>query len=478
MAHVFTVGELTQALRDVVEGNFPLVWVKGEVSGLARPTSGHVYFSLKDAEAVLSVVWFRRTREAQAAGGVHPLTGEVCEAGPVLLRDGASVLVAGRLTVYPPRGGYQLVAELVEEQGAGALALAFEALKRELAGLGYFDESRKMAVPRDPRRVAVITSPRGAAVRDFLRLAAEAGAGAELRIHPVLVQGAQAPAQIAAALDAASAEGWAEAVCLVRGGGSLEDLWAFNTREVADAVFRATIPVVSGVGHEIDVTIADLVADRRAATPSHAAQGLWTPRRILAQRLDETEAALLAAGGEFLTRREGRFAELRRALLWLSPARALERLAERHASACGRLTRAGEALLARRGEALDGLAQRLERAMGPGVLGARAEAGAARLEALRRDLERAAQGHLERNEVRLERLQARLAAIDPEAPLARGYGLVRVRRSGVFLRGPDEVRPGDLLDIRVQRGEVAAVVAPGGESAPRDGNAARGRSKA
>lgn len=463
MAHVFTVRELTQALKDVVEGNFPFVWVKGEVFGVSRPASGHVYFSLKDAESVLSVVWFRRTREVQGAGGVNPLTGEVREAGTARLEDGSSVLVAGRLTVYPPRGSYQLVAELVEEQGAGALALAFEALKRELAGLGYFDESRKMTVPHGPRRVALVTSPGGAAVRDFLRLAAEAGSGAEIRIHPVLVQGAQAPGQIARALDDASAEGWAEVICLVRGGGSLEDLWAFNTREVADAIFRATIPVVSGVGHEIDVTVADLVADRRAATPSHAAQGLWTGREVLAQRLDEAVADLLAAGGTFLDERERSFAELRRGLLWLSPARGLVRLADRFDEAGRRLALAGTAYLARREAALEGLAARLARTLGPRAL----EARGARLDSLDAGLGRAMGAIFERRANALGSLGARLAAASPEAPLARGYGLVRVRGTGGFLRDPREVRPGDVLDIRVRHGEVSAVVIP--QDRPEDG---------
>ncbi|EPR37527.1 Exodeoxyribonuclease 7 large subunit [Desulfovibrio sp. X2] len=464
MAHVFTVRELTQALRDVVEGNFPLVWVRGEIANLARPGSGHTYFTLKDAESVLSVVWFRQTREAARPGGIHPLTGEVCEAGPANLADGLSVLVAGRLTVYPPRGAYQLVAELVEEQGVGRLAVAFEALKRELAGLGYFDEERKMRVPHDPRRVVLITAPGGAAVRDFLRIASEGGAGAEIRILPVLVQGEQAPAQIARALDRAADEGWAEVVCLLRGGGSLEDLWAFNTREVADAVHRCTLPVVSGVGHEVDVTIADLVADRRAATPTHAAQGLWTPRRVLAQRLDEAVQALTATGGTFLAERERRYAELRRALYWLSPARTLERLAERFAELEQRLPRAANGFLAARAGAQEALAARLLRAFGPQETERREE----RLSVLSQRLARGTATWLSGREAALDGLATRLRAASPEAPLARGYGLVRVRRTGRFLRAPDDVAPGEMLDIRVQHGEVAAVVAPADDSGDED----------
>lgn len=454
MSHVFSVRELTTALRDVVEGQFPFVWVAGEVANLARPASGHTYFTLKDAEATLSVVWFRQTREAAAGGGVHPLTGEVCEPGPARLADGASVLVAGRMTVYPPRGACQLVAELIQEQGAGELAAAFERLKRELAALGYFDESRKMRVPDNPSRVALVTSPGGAAVRDFLRMAGESGAGAQIRIHPVLVQGEAAPGQIAAALNAACAEGWAEVVCLLRGGGSLEDLWAFNTRQVAEAVFRATIPVVSGVGHEVDVTIADLVADRRAATPTHAAQGLWTPRRVLAQALDEAEAKLADAATAFVGRKTVSFEHLERGLTWFSPARALDRSADRLAHLQARLDQAGARFFSARSGWLRGLAGRLARAFGPRAL----ELRAARYDSLANRLGRAGTALITGHEAMFDRLQVRLAAASPEAPLARGYGLVRVRRTGRFLRGPDEVAQGDALEITVQRGRVAAVV--------------------
>ncbi len=454
MSHVFSVRELTTALRDVVEGQFPFVWVAGEVANLARPASGHTYFTLKDAEATLSVVWFRQTRAAAADGGVHPLTGEVCEAAPARLADGASVLVAGRMTVYPPRGACQLVAELIQEQGAGELAAAFERLKRELAALGYFDESRKMRVPDNPSRVALVTSPGGAAVRDFLRVAGESGAGAHIRIHPVLVQGEAAPGQIAVALDAACAEGWAEVVCLLRGGGSLEDLWAFNTRQVADAVFRATIPVVSGVGHEVDVTIADLVADRRAATPTHAAQGLWTSRRVLAQALDEAETKLAGAARAFVDRKATTFEHLERGLTWFSPARALDRSAERLAHLQARLDQAGARFFSTRSGWARGFAGRLARAFGPRAL----ELRAVRCESLAERLGRAGTALFAGHEAVLDRLQVRLAAASPEAPLVRGYGLVRVRRTGRFLRGPDEVSLGDALEITVQRGRVAATV--------------------
>jgi exodeoxyribonuclease VII large subunit len=231
VSHILSVAELTQALRDVLEAEFPFVWVRGQVTNLARPASGHLYFTLSDADAALSVVWFKGAQGRGARSGVDPLTGEVLEPGrdvPKSLADGQEVLAAGRISVYAARGSYQLVAELVQPSGVSDLALAFEALKRQLAARGYFDEERKRPVPPNPTRVALVTSPVGAAVRDFLRLAEARGTGASIRLYPSLVQGDAAPAQLAAALDAANRDGWAEVVALIRGGGSLEDLWAFK----------------------------------------------------------------------------------------------------------------------------------------------------------------------------------------------------------------------------------------------------------
>ena len=242
MSHILSVAELTRAITDVLEAEFPFVWVRGQVTNLARPASGHIYFTLSDADAALSVVWFKGSQGRGGKTGVDPLTGEVLEPGAAgsdlaaSLANGQEVLAAGRISVYAARGGYQLIAELVQPSGVSDLALAFEALKRKLADKGLFDEARKMAVPANPMRVAVITSAQGAAVRDFLRLASTRGAGAQIRIHPALVQGDAAPGQIAAQLDAVSREGWAEVVALIRGGGSLEDLWAFNTEVVAEAM--------------------------------------------------------------------------------------------------------------------------------------------------------------------------------------------------------------------------------------------------
>lgn len=468
MSDILTVSELTRSVKSLLEAEFPFVWVRGQVTNLARPASGHLYFTLTDGDAALSVVWFKSSQasaEAVDRGGerVNPLTGEIEEReGATALsgagiEDGMDVLCAGRLNVYEPRGRYQLVAELVQDQGVGDLAVAFEALKKKLAEKGYFDEDRKIAIPADPARVAVITSPTGAAVRDFLRIAETRGTGAEIRIYPTLVQGDRAPDRIAAALDAADADGWAEVAVLIRGGGSLEDLWAFNTEPVADAVYRARLPVVSGIGHEPDVSIADFVADRRVATPSHAAQELWPRRETLAQKADALDMQLGRAYAGWLAGKTSSFEHLRKALSWLSPVRRLERMEDRFNALAARLQGAGADHYFERVEVAARAADRLRAAFGPD----RADRAALDLAGLGRRLARAAERREYDQARRFELLRTALGGLDPEGPLERGYALVRVGRTGGFLRDPKEVTTGDALDIRVKRGHVAATVTDG-----------------
>lgn len=455
--HIFSVRTLTQAIKDVLEGEFPFVWVRGQVSNLSRPPSGHVYFSLKDDDATLSVVWFKGAQPKGAAGGgerVNPVTGEVESGEPFQLCDGQEVLVAGRMNVYPPRGAYQLVAELVQGQGLGELAVAFEAMKAKLAAKGYFDPDRKMTPPRNPRRVAVVTAPQGAALQDFLRIAGDRGYGATIRVYPSLVQGDSASAQISAALDRADRDGWAEVIVLIRGGGSLEDLWAFNTEPVAEAIFRSRLPVVCGVGHEVDTTIADLVADQRAATPSHAAQLLWTERGVLRQQADEIFLALARGMARLLEARERSLQQQVQGLNWHSPARRIERWGFELERLGDRLRQAARTQLDSRTTTLVRLEARMHRSFGP-----------AAMLSLRSDLDRA-ESALEQAGARFARvrlealrgLEGRLAALDPAAPLARGYALVR-GASG-FVRSREDVRAGDEIRVQVADGEFSAEVLP------------------
>ena len=465
MSNILSVSELTKSVKALLEAEFPFVWVRGQVTNLARPASGHVYFTLTDGDAALSVVWFKssqRSTEAVKRGEerVNPLTGEIEEEqGTTALtsssvEDGMEVLCAGRLNVYEPRGQYQLVAELVQDQGVGDLAVAFEALKRKLADKGYFDEDRKIGVPPNPRRVAVITSPSGAAIRDFLRIADTRGTGAEIWIYPTLVQGDQAPEQIAAALDAADADDWAEVAVLIRGGGSLEDLWAFNTEPVADAIYRARLPVMTGVGHEPDVSIADFVADKRAATPSHAAQELWSRRETMAQRLDVLDMGLGRVYANWLLAKGTGFEHLRKALVWLSPERRLERMEDQFTALTARLQGAGLDQYFEHASEASRSAERLNRAFGM----EKVDGLVSDVTGLARRLAQGAQRFNDGKAQSLELARTALHGLNPEGPLERGYALVRVKRTGEFLRDPKGVTKGDGLDIRVRGGSVAAVV--------------------
>jgi exodeoxyribonuclease VII large subunit len=407
MNSIYSVSELTEAIRQRIEGSFPFVWVRGQISNLSRPSSGHVYFSLRDEEAVLAGVWFKGQQKDRES--FDPLTGEVYADGPrpglaARLENGMEVVCAGRLSLYAPRGVYQLVAELVQEAGKGRRQLEFELLKLELAQKGYFDPLKKRPLPPHPRRVALITSPAGAAVHDFLRIARNRGLPAQIRIHPSLVQGEEAAADMVRAFAAAREQGWAEVIVLLRGGGSLEDLWPFNSREVVEAVRNSPVPVLCGVGHEVDVTLADLAADLRAATPSHAAQLLFKERRELMQAVDELDLSLCGALAGALRFWEQRLVLLEKSLGLLSPR--------------GRLERAGLLL--------------------------RAESG--RLDALLRGLLQRAEGSLKQEALRL-------SGLDPLLPLERGYALARAA-DGSLLRSREEALPGDKLDILFRDGAL------------------------
>lgn len=426
---VLTVGQLTRAVKGRLEGSFPFVWVRGQVTNCSRPSSGHLYFSLKDEEAVLGAVWFKGSQKSAEA--FDPLTGEVFEDGPrtslaASLDNGQEIICAGKLTVYPPRGSYQLVVELAQDAGMGRLQLEFERIRAELLAKGYFDPARKRLLPSNPARVAVVTAITGAAVRDFVRVSRERGTGGEIRVYPALVQGNEAPGQIARALRLVAEDGWAEVVALIRGGGSLEDLWAFNTSAVAEAVFTSPVPVISGVGHEVDLSIADMVADVRAATPTHAAQILWTEKREIAQRVDELELQLDRAWQQWYELRREKLASLARALGWLSPARTLARWEERLVSLAGRMDRAARYGFEQRALHLRTLLQRLPRAVA---------------------------GDLSAREYAFERLALRLAGLDPMRPLEHGYAMAR-NAEGAFVRSVAQALPGEKLDLILRDGSV------------------------
>lgn len=433
---VYSVSTLTRRVRDLMESEMPQVWVEGEISNLSRPASGHVYFSLKDERCQIRCALFRgRSRHVMAE-----------------LVDGARVLVRARLTLYEARGDTQLVVQEVEDAGEGALRRAFEALKRRLQDEGLFDERHKKPLPDLPVRVGVITSPTGAAVRDIVATFRRRFPAIPLLIYPVSVQGAQAVDDICAMLRSAGQHRACDVLILARGGGSLEDLQAFNDERVARAVFDCPVPVVCGVGHESDITICDFVADRRATTPTAAAELISPSAAEWLATVTQTQRRVIRA-------MRGRLEQHSQRVDWLSrmivhPRQQLRARGDRLRHASGRLASTMRARLQRRRLHLMPLPARLSQAS-PAQRLAALRAEVVRLEErLQRDMGAA----LGDRRQRLERAVAGLNSTNPLAVLARGYALVSEPASGAIVKSVTQVERGDHVDVQVSDGRLACTV--------------------
>ena len=440
---VLTVSALTALVRGVLEENFDQVWVEGEISNLASPQSGHCYFTLKDAGAQLRCVMFR--------GAARALK--------FTPRDGMRVLTRGRLTLFEPRGEYQLVAEYLEPQGIGGLQLAFIQLKEKLAKEGLFSELHKREIPKLPRRIGVVTSPTGAAVRDILTVLSRRFANVELLIAPVRVQGEGAAAEIARAIDDLNRVGNLDVMIVGRGGGSLEDLWAFNEEVVARAIHRSQVPIISAVGHEIDFTIADFVADLRAATPSAAAELVVLSKQELSAQLDALCHRLDMAQLRGQERLSARVASLARSIT--DPSRILGHLSQRVDSLDARLARETGLLLEKSAERIVTLSARLSR-QSPTLT-------------LKRSSERLATLSLRMDHALIRRLgcaaeSVRLAsgtlnAVSPLATLSRGYAIARKLPERTVVRYSRELEEGDRLELSFAAGgalcRVESTLPPG-----------------
>jgi exodeoxyribonuclease VII large subunit len=434
---IYSVTRLNRAVRALLERGLGVVWVAGELSNFSQPASGHWYFSLKDRDAQLRCAMFR-TRNVLV--GCTP-------------RAGTQVLVRGRISVYEPRGEYQLIVEHLEEAGVGALQREFERLKSRLAAEGLFALECKRSLPRFPRRIGVITSPSGAALRDILQILARRYPPAAVLIYPVPVQGAAAAPALVAALARASQRAECDVLILARGGGSLEDLWAFNDERLARAIRAASLPVVSGVGHEIDFTIADFVADARAPTPSAAAELVVPERGALLALLERTHQRLALCARRELQALRARLAGTDRRLGLAHPGARLQQQMQR----------------------LDDLAQRLAGAVRGSLHGARirlSEHGARlahgsplrslqaqreRQQLLGARLERAAAERVALAQHRLELAGRALGAVSPLATLTRGFAIV-TGPAGALLTDSAAVRVGDEIGARLARGTLSARV--------------------
>ena len=431
---VLTPSQLAAFTRDLLEGSFPLVWVEGEIGNLSRPASGHLYLTLKDARAQLRCAMFKPKSQRL---NFRPV-------------DGMQVLVRGRLTLYDARGDLQLVLDHMEQSGEGALRRAYEELKARLAAEGLFDAQHKRALPRHLRRLGVITSPGGAAIRDVLSVLARRFPLLDVDVLPVPVQGAMSAMAIVAMLRAAGASGRYDALLLTRGGGSLEDLWSFNDEALVRAIVAAPLPVVSAIGHEIDFTLADFAADLRAPTPSAAAELLVPDRLELAAAL-RAHWQRLDAG--LRRRHDARAQRVDNAWLRLHalrPHARLQRGATRLADLRHRLAMQLRSPLARREDRLVELAARLRLRHPQAALRQRlVDAKASAL-----NLRRGCIDSLEQRRLRLSGLARALNAVSPLATLERGYAILLDPANGRVIRATAEVSAGQRVDARLVDGTL------------------------
>ena len=385
--HILTVTQLTVQVKDLLEGAFPDVWVEGEISNLSAPRSGHIYFTLKDEQSQIRAVLFRSSQRFLK----------------FTLQHGMRVICRGRIGVYEPRGEYQLILEYIEPKGVGALQQAFEELKARLAKEGLFDLDRKKPLPLLPRRIGIITSPTGAAIRDMLRVIRRRHPKMEILIYPVVVQGAAAAPEIVEAIRYFNQEKNADVLIVGRGGGSLEDLWAFNEESVARAVYGSAIPIISAVGHETDYTISDFVADLRAPTPSAAAEMVVQTEEGFRELIGSLESGLVRSMRQKIELFRTALREKIRLLG--DPRRRMEQYVQR----------------------VDELLSRLATGLGY---------------------------HLRRDRALLGSLAAGLDHLNPLGILSRGFSITKKLPEGTILKNSADVEPGDMISTRLSKGEV------------------------
>ncbi|MEA3198332.1 MAG: exodeoxyribonuclease large subunit [Gammaproteobacteria bacterium] len=434
---IYSVSRLNREVRVLLERGFGSLWLEAEVSNFARPSSGHWYFSLKDADAQVRCAMFRQRNMLCA----------------FTARDGQKVLVRARIGLYEPRGEYQLIVDHMEDAGLGALRRQFEELSARLKEEGLFAAGRKRPLPSLPRRIGIITSPTGAAVRDILHVLARRFPAAAVLIYPVPVQGAAAAAEIVAALETTGRRAECDVLILARGGGSLEDLWAFNDERLARAIVASPIPVITGIGHEIDFTIADFAADVRAPTPSAAAE-------LVVPDAEEWLTAFVRFGALLQRCMRRRLEDHRERLRWLSGRAALVSPVARLGAQAQRLDELEQCLIRAQRRRLQEHRERLRWLTGRAAQvspSARLAQQRLRLQNLDQALQRAGRQAVKSRRERLLPLLRTLNAVSPLATLERGYAIVSIE-GGEILRDAAHARPGTIIEARLARGRLRAKV--------------------
>jgi exodeoxyribonuclease VII large subunit len=434
---IYTISRLTAEIKSLLEGEFDLIWVEGEISNFSAPSSGHFYMSLKDEHAQIRAVMFR----PQAR--YLKFTPE----------DGMMTIARGRIGVYEPRGEYQIILDYLEPLGVGALAAAFEQVKRKLALEGVFDADQKRPIPFLPQRIAVITSPTGAAIRDFLRIAHRRMPNLDIIIVPARVQGDEAAGDIVEAIELVNRELMdIEVIVLTRGGGSLEDLWPFNREEVAYAIRRSRIPVVSAVGHEVDLTISDLAADLRAPTPSGAAELLLREREVLVRDLTAFSSRLKTAMEGVLARTQDRIQNLSARMR--DPRRGLADTWLRLDELYGRMLSMARGFIREKTRELQSINERL-------ILNSPSHAIALRTQETgfhARALAQAISGRLKARKKDVLGFTEKLDSLSPLSILKRGYSITQKLPDMTIIKDSEQVTPGNKIEILLARGTISGLV--------------------
>ncbi|NND54614.1 MAG: exodeoxyribonuclease VII large subunit [Gammaproteobacteria bacterium] len=437
-APVFSVARLNREARRLLEDHFAGIWVSGEISRFTHHSSGHMYFDLKDADASVSCAMFRNSQRSLRfkPGG------------------GQQVLLRGKISIYEANGRYQIIVDHMEEAGEGLLRRQFEELKARLNAEGLFADEHKQALPEMPMRIGIITSPTGAAIRDILNILQRRYPVADVILYPVRVQGEGAKEEIAASLQLANERNECDVLILGRGGGSLEDLWAFNEEIVARAIFASAIPVVSGVGHEIDFTIADLVADLRAPTPSGAAELITPEQQDLKRELTDAERRALLALRQQLAMLTTAQRNLDGRLQRVHPGAVLIQLQQRIDDLSGTLVRLTRRRLETDRAGTIELTRRLTQVTPDGTISILT----AERDRLHRQLTLAMRNRVQRSRQALHGLAGNLNAVSPLATLDRGYAILRPAGKPTILRSATQVKSGDAVRAQLADGHVDAVV--------------------
>lgn len=428
---VLTVGQLNKQIKSILEKTYPTVWVKGEISNFKVPASGHMYFTLKDETSQIPAVMFNGFTKGMK---FKPA-------------DGMEVLVRAKVTVYEPRGNYQLFCEVMEPVGFGALQIAFEQLKAQLAKEGLFDPSRKKAIPPYASRIGIVTSPTGAAIRDMLNvLGRRSGGNLEITIIPTSVQGDKAPGEIVAAIELANKVNLFDVLIIGRGGGSLEDLWSFNTEIVARAIAASKIPTISAVGHEVDFTIADFVADLRAPTPSAAAELVCKNKDDLVERIELLKRHIHQQMRRLMEFHKQRFNVAMKGLV--DPKRRLQDYAMRTDELTVRLGQSVDRFIADCRMEVKLLQEKLP------VPTLRIEQASNRLSSLELRLAASATMGLQKRRARFQNVVGLMDGLSPLKVLERGYSIVK--KDGEIIKRANQVSAGDTITITLSEGELSA----------------------